>query len=217
VAQPFWLLQTNLFAAKVNLLCVSTNQSGGFVYQYIANSNLVQECASEMGISNLTGLSLVFNRSNSALEVINRTNHTLLCTVLSFGEGVSLANSNNTRVEWATFVFVGTNTTASGLLSATERLTWGTNNQLTSFGLRGRLTYTEAAEGTNSPAICRGTLLVGTAIARAVNDDHEDDCDRDDDHHNGNNPGQGNNGNNGNHGQGNNCKDKPGKGNNGKH
>jgi len=184
---------TNLFPARINLVCVTTNQSGDLVYEPIKTSAFVEDCAVEMGVTNLTGLSLVFNRSNASLEVINRTNQTVLSTPLSFDGGISLTNSNHTRVEVETYVFFGTNTVASGLLSATERLTYGTSNQLTSFGLRGQLSYSYT-DGTNSPTICRGTLLVGSALT--ADRDHDDD----DDDNNGNHG----NGNNGNHGQGNN-------------
>jgi len=196
---------TNLFPAGINLVCTSTNQDGDFVYEHVTTSNFVAECATDMGVTNLTGLTLVYNRSNSSLDVIDidGTNLTVLCSPLSFDGGVSLANSNHTRVELLTYVFFGTNAVASGSLSATEFLTYGTSNQLTSFGVRGQLSYSYT-DGTNSPTICRGTLLVGSAIARDA--DHHD-CDEDDDN------GNGNRGNNGNHGKGNNG--NHGKGNNG--
>jgi len=200
---PFATVQTcdaqtnaNVFPARINLVCVSTNENGNLTYERVTTSNFVAECATDMGVTNFTGLSLVFNRSNSSLDVINRTNSAVLCTPLSFDGGSSLTNTNNTRVELLTYVFFDTNTVASGSLAATERLTYGSSNQLTSFGLRGVLSYSYT-EGTNSPTICRGTLLVGSAIARDA--DHDDDDDDDD---NGN--GNGNQGNNGNHGNGNN-------------
>ena len=208
---------TNLFPARISLVCITTNTNGNLAYDRVKTVEFIEESATDIGITNFTGLKLVFNRSNSSLEVINRTNLAVLTTPLSFDGGVSLTNSNGTRVELETYVFLGTNTVASGSLSATEKLTYGTSNQLTSFGLRGQLVYS-FTNGTNSPTICRGTLLVGSAIAR--DDQHDDDDDEDDDNGNqgqgkgnqgqgkgnqgkGNNGNQGN-GNNGNHGNGNN-------------
>jgi hypothetical protein len=173
---------TNRFPASVNLICLSTNQSGGIVYQRVRTADFVEECALEMGVTNVTGLSLVFNRSNRSLEVVNGTNQTALCTPLSFEGGVALANSNNTRIVSQSFVFVDPNTTAGGLLSAIETLTWGTSNQLTSFGLRGELSYS-FTNGTNSPALCGGVLLVGSAIHQDDDDDDDDDNGRHRGHH----------------------------------
>ena len=191
---------TNLFPASINLVCITTNENGNLVYDRVKTSEFIQESVLNMGISNFTGLKLVYNRSNSSLEVINRTNHAVLSTPLSFDGGISLTNSNHTRVELQTYVFLDTNTVASGLLSATERLTYGSSNQLRSFGLRGQLSYS-FTDGTNSPTICRGILLVGSALT--ADRDHDDDDDNNGNNGNGNNGNHGQ-GNNGNHGNGNN-------------
>jgi hypothetical protein len=217
---------TNVFPARINLVCITTNATGGLVYERVKTAEFVEECALDMGVTNFSGLSLVFNRSNSSLEVVSRTNLTnvvVLCTPFSFEGGTSLTNSNGTRVELQAYVFLEASTNASGLLSATERLTYGTSNQLTSFGLRGEIYYS-FTDGTNSPTICRGTLLVGSAITHRIVCPEDDDDDDDD--NNGNpgqghgNQGQGNNGNhgngnNGNHGLGNNGNGNGNNGNNG--
>lgn len=182
---------TNLFRASVRVTCVSTNANGNLVYERNNTSDFIEDCASDVGVTNLTGLTLVFNRSNSTLQVVSGTNQTLVCTALSFTGGISLTNTNNTVIELQKLVLVETNTATSGVLTATERLSYGTSNQLTSFSLIGRLNYTELASGTNPPAICRGILIVGSVL----------DEDEDDDGDNGDN---GNNGNNGHHGEGNN-------------
>lgn len=170
VAQP----DTNLFRANVQLVCVTTNQSGNLVYERVGTSTFIRDCASEMGVTNLAGLSLVYNRSNSSLEVVSGTNHTLLCTPLSFGGGLALSNTNNTVVELQTFVFVETNTAASGLLTATERTSPATTNRPPSFSLIGQLNYTEPANGTNPPALCHGSLLVGSFFGREGDNDQGD-------------------------------------------
>jgi hypothetical protein len=156
---------TNLVPANVQLTCVTTNSSGNLVYQRVDTRSFIKQCASESGVTNLFGLSLVFNRSNSSLEVVSGTNHTLLCTPLSFGGGVALSNTNGSVVELQTFVFVESNTTASGLLTATERTSAGTTNRPPLFSLIGQLNYTEPANGTNPPAICHGTLFAGSLFS----------------------------------------------------
>lgn len=178
---------TNLFRANVLVTCVSTNASGNFVYDHNNTFDFIQDCAAETGVTNLTALSLVYNRSNSTLEVVSGTNQTLVCTPLTFSGGLSITNTNNTLVELQTFVFVETNTVASGVLSATEHLSYGTSNQLTSFSLIGRLNYTEPAVGTNPPALCRGVLIVGTPSG---NQDEDNDDNGNNGHH-----GEGNHGN----------------------
>lgn len=154
--------ETNLFRANVELVCTTTNQSGNLVYERVGTSTFIRDCASEMGVTNLSGLSLVYNRSNTSLEVVSGTNHAVLCTPLSFNGGLAFSNTNNTVVELQTFVFVETNSVASGLLTATERIFPGRTNHPPSFSLIGQLDYTEPANGTNPPAICHGTLFVGS-------------------------------------------------------
>jgi hypothetical protein len=161
----FALSDTNLVPANVQLTCVTTNSSGNLVYERVGTWSFIKECASEMGITNLFGLSLVYNRSNSSLEVVSGTNHTVLCTPLSFSGGLALSNTNGTVVELQTFVFVETNTVASGLLTATERISPGTTNRPPFFSLIGQLNYTEPVSGTNPPAICHGTLFVGSFLS----------------------------------------------------
>jgi hypothetical protein len=206
---------TNLFRARINVTCVSTNANGNLVYDRDNTSDFIEDFASGLGITNLTGFSLVYNLSNTTLQVVSGTNQTLIGTPLTFTNGLSLTNTNHTVVELQSNVRVGTNTAATGVLTATERFTFGTSNQLTSFSLIGRLSYIEPAVGTNPPAICRGTLLAGFVT-------HEDE-DEDEDHHDNNgHHGEGNNGNgngnggpNGNHSNNGNGNNNGNNGNNG--
>jgi hypothetical protein len=156
---------TNLVPASVQLTCVTTNSSGNLVYERVSTWSFIKECASEMGVTNLAGLSLVYNRSNSSLDVVSGTNHTVLCTPLSFSGGLAFSNTNGTVVELQPYVFVETNTTASGVLTATEHISPGTTNRPPFFSLIGQLNYTEPANGTNPPAICHGSLFVGSFLS----------------------------------------------------
>ncbi len=164
------------FPAFVSAVRISTNQDGVLVYRRINNGDIIRNCARAEGITNLMGLSLVYNRTADALEVIRGTNQTAICTPLKFSGGTWLLNSNQTRAERLTFVFVETNTVAGGTLAATERFRYGPTNQLTSFSLFGELQYTTPAHGTNPPAIYKGRLLAGTGLRNAG---HSDDGNED--------------------------------------
>jgi hypothetical protein len=156
---------TNLVPASVQLTCVTTNSSGNLVYEREGTWSFIKQCASEAGVTNLAGLSLVYNRSNSSLEVVSGTNHTVLCTPLSFSGGIAFSNTNGTVVELQSFVFVESNTVASGLLTATEHISPGTTNRPAFFSLFGSLNFTEPANGTNPPAICHGTLTASSFLS----------------------------------------------------
>ena len=150
-----------LYKAFVSVVCISSNQSGGLVYRSIGNRDFIRKCAREQGITNLSGLSLVFNRTSNSLEVVRGTNHDLVCTPLSFSGGVSLSKSNNTKVERLEFVYAGSDTMADGTLAATERYSFGPSNQLTGFSLTGRLQYAVSGSSSNRTAIYTGSLLAG--------------------------------------------------------
>ncbi len=198
-----------LFPAILSASCVSTNASGGLSSDHMGNQDLISDCATGLGITNLNGLSLVYNLSANALQVVAPTNlayvgtsHTiiatnlyLLCTPLRFTNIVWLSTTNTNRVELLSSVFVETNSRPTGTLAATERFQYGSSNQLASFSLIGRIQYGVIASGTNGASICRGVLLAGVPA--------------------GEEEGEGGQGNNGNHGQGNNG--NHGQGNNGRH
>lgn len=149
-----------IYKAFVSEVCITTNSSGNLVYKPFGNFDFIRQCAQDNGITNLMGLSLVYNRTANALQVVRGTNHDLVCTPLSFSGGTSLSNSNGTKVETLEFVFVDSNTTAAGTFAATERSFLNSSNQLSAFSLNGRLQYTASA-GTNGPALYRGTVFAG--------------------------------------------------------
>jgi hypothetical protein len=181
---------TNLYRARINLVCFTTNANGNIVHQRIITSEFIQECALGMGVTNFSDLALAYNRSNNSLQVVNRTNREVICTPLTFADGLSLANADNTRVLLQNFVFLNTDTVASGLLSATQRLTYASSGELRSFGMRGSLFYS-FTDGTNSSTICQGGIAVGTSISQQGNRNR--DLDDDNNNNNNGNQGQGNN------------------------
>jgi hypothetical protein len=172
-----------IYKAFVSEVCISTNASGRLVYRPFTSRDFIRKCASDAGITNLTGLSLVFNRTANALQVVSGTNHDLVCTPLSFSGGVSLSNSNNTKVERLEFVFADADRMAAGTLKATERSSLGLSNQLSGFQLTGRLQYAVSAAGTNGPAIYTGTIVAGRLRNDHHDSDDDDDQGEDQEHH----------------------------------
>ncbi len=165
--------QAQDYGASVNALSVTTNGAGGLIYRRVHNRDIIRECAREQGITNVMSLSLVYNRTADALQVVTGTNHTVVCTPLTFSGGTWLSNTNHTQAERLTFVYTGTNNVANGTLAATERFMYGPTNTVVFYRLRGELQYTVPANGTNPPVIYKGSLRAGT------DDSDGDDEDRD--------------------------------------
>lgn len=188
VAQSF-LVQSSqaqdLFRVFVSTVTTYTNDAGKLTHRQYGNQEIIRDCADEHGVTNLTDLSLVYDRTADAVQVVTGTNHAVLCTPLSFSGGVSLSNTNATKTERLAFVFVDSSQVANGTLSAIERSCYGPTNELVSFSLKGRLQYATPGDGTNSPTIYNGVIIAGSESSY-----HDDDDDDDD------------NGNNGNHGHG---------------
>ncbi len=184
---------TNLFPLSFKAVCTSTNSSGGLFRELVGNANLIDDCAVEHNITNLTGLSLVFNRTNFSIQVLD-TNGAPLCTSFSFSGGLAFTNTNSTAIVFQRDVFVRTNTTATGVISGSA--SWNNTNLAASYGLRADLLYIEPAAGTNAPSICRAELRVGAAL-----NNEEGGEENEPPHEPGNrgNNGNGNQGNNGNH------------------
>ncbi len=168
-----------LYRVMVNTISVATNASGGLSYTGFGNRDLIQHCAEAHGITNLMDLKLVYNRTADALEVVSGTNHTLVCTPMSFAEGVSLSKTNNRVRERLAYVFLENSTTANGSLRARESYTFGTSNTVTGFTLSGQLQFAQAAQGTNAARIYSGRIFAGSFLR----DEDEDDRDEDHDWH----------------------------------
>lgn len=157
--------QTNLPPVTFNAICTSSN-STGLSREIVTGTNLIDNCAVENGLSNLDGLTLVFNPTNFSVQVLG-TNGTPLCTSLAFPGGLTFTNistnitedaSNATQIVFQRDVLVETNLTSSGVISGIA--SWkGTN--ISDFRLNAILLYSEPVPGTNTPEICRAVLRVG--------------------------------------------------------
>ncbi len=162
-----------LYPAFVNAVSISTNHAG-LVYQGFDNRDIIMNCAAEKGITNLAGLTLVYNRTGDELEVVSGTNHTLVCTPLTFQGGVSLSNTNHTKVERLAYVLLENSANQTGTLTATERFVYGPTNQILHFQLVGSLQVFQPAQGTNSAAIIRGSVVAGSLFGREDGEGDQD-------------------------------------------
>lgn len=152
----------DLVPAFLSAISVSTNGSGNLSYHSFGNRDIIRSCASSAGITNLQGLSLVFDRTNDTLDVVSGTNQTLVCTPAAFAGGTSLSNTNGTT-QLLSFVYWEGSTTANGTLSALEH-TYTATNGTTCFNLKGQLQFSVPASGTNGPTIYIGSLIAGNEL-----------------------------------------------------
>jgi hypothetical protein len=155
----------DLYHVSLNAIGISTNLDGKLVYKELDNRDLIRETASAQGLTNLTGLSLVYNLEGSDVEVVSGTNNTVLGTPLTFGGGVSLNNTNGTEGQVLEYVYWDTNSTASGTLAAGEWYRYGSTNQITDFSLQGQLQFAVPDNGTNGPSIYLGNIDVNGKFA----------------------------------------------------
>ncbi len=150
----------DLFQVNLNAIGISTNLDGKLVYKEFDNRDLIRETASANGVTNLTGLSLVYDVEGSDVEVVSGTNNTVIGTPLTFSGGVSLTKTNGTAGQLLEYVYWDTNTVASGTLAAGEQIRYGSTNQITDYSLQGQLQFALPDNGTNGPAIYLGNISV---------------------------------------------------------
>lgn len=151
-----------LFRAQVQTIAVETNGSGGLSYSRYGNRQIIDAAALAAGITNPSGLRLVYNLTADKLQVVMGTNNTVVASPITFAEGVSLSKTNGTLVELLSWVFLGTNMTASGTLRATEHLHFGTSNELQNFQLTGQLQFATPAAGTNPAVVYSGSITAAS-------------------------------------------------------
>lgn len=161
-----------LYHVVVSAVSVETNSTGGLSYEGFGNRQIIRQVATDLGMTNLSGLRLVYDRTADAVEVVSGTNNTVVATPLAFSGGVSLSKANNRVRERLSFVFVDQSTTANGSLKATEHYNFGGTNQVTHFNLEGRLQYAVAASGTNAAQIVSGNISAGGPANEKHGHDH---------------------------------------------
>lgn len=160
-----WPVQAQEFyPAFLNAISISTNSSTGeLVYHRYSNKDLIAGCAAQAGLTNTMGLSLAYDRTANALDVVSGqgTNRTVVCTPLTFSGGVTLNNTNATIIHQLSFVYWETNQLTSGTLLASERVAYNTNG-VAWFRMNGQLQFAMPGDGTNSDTIYSGSLVSGS-------------------------------------------------------
>jgi len=151
------------FKVVVDAISISTNHAGALVYHEFDNHDIIHNCAAEQGITNLTGLSLVYNRTADAVQVVAKTNGTVICTPLSFSDGVTLSNTNATKIQRLANVFWENSAVSGGTLLAGEWITYGSTNQIKSYALKGSLQF--SVPGTNGTAIYAGNIYASSLLS----------------------------------------------------
>jgi len=148
---------------------VSTNPAGNLVYQELNAKELITNSASAQGLTNLAGLSLVYDVNADALEVVSGTNDTLVSTPITFASVVPLSNTNGTVLQRFAWVSWAGSETASGSLIATEQIIPATTNKPARFSLEGQLQFAVPASGTNPAVIYEGSISASTPEAPETN------------------------------------------------
>lgn len=151
------------YPALVSAFSISTNSSGDLAYHPLRNRDIIRRCADDMGITNLEGLSLVYDRSADVVDVVSGTNQTVVCTPLTFSGGTALSNTNGTVTQRLAYVYYEGSTVANGTLLARQKLC-STTNGVSYFHLQGQLQFAVPDNGTNSPAIYLGNITAGSDL-----------------------------------------------------
>jgi hypothetical protein len=167
----------DLYQVYLNAVGISTNSDGNLVYKELDNRDLIRAAASADGLTNLNGLSLVYNVEGSDVEVVSGTNKTVISTPLTFSGGVSFTNTNDTKGQLLKYVYWGPSTVSSGTLAAGEWIRYGSTNQITNqitdFLLEGQLQFAVPGSGTNGPTIYLGNLNVEHRMFFPIPDDSD--------------------------------------------
>lgn len=154
--------RAQVYDAFLTAVSVTTNSHGGLSYTRFSSRDLVVQCAHEAGLSNVSGLRLVYDLTADALEVVHGTNHTLVCTPITFSGGLTLSKTNNKVQQRLAFLTLENSAAPNGTMQATEFFRFGTNNQITKFSLFGELQFADTGTGTNASKIYRGDLFAGS-------------------------------------------------------
>jgi len=160
------------YPASISAESATTNPAGNLVYHELSTKDFIQTSANEQGITNLTGLSLVFDAKADALEVVSGTNDTLVFTTLTFADILPLSNTNGTSLQRFASVYWGASQTPNGTLVANEQIVPATATQPARFSLQGQIQIAVPAIGTNAPTIIVGNISAETPEVHTVRGPH---------------------------------------------
>jgi hypothetical protein len=147
-----------LYKVNVDLVMSTTNLFGQLEFRNVGNREIIRGCIG--GITNQTGLSLVYNRTTDALQVVGGKNHALIGTSMSFVNMAALNTSNHKKLgDRLAWVYVNGNQQPNGTLKAIELYKTGNNRGSNCFFLDGELQFAEPANGTSTEKIFTGKIM----------------------------------------------------------
>ena len=126
---------------------VTKNDFGSLRGAFASNFDIIRKCAVDNGITDLRSLTLVYDRDADALEVVKRSDGTIICTPFTFAGGVSLPNASGTFRERLAFVYLDGGEEAAGTVRAGERTFYDPDGNLVRFSLAGKLQFAVTGEG----------------------------------------------------------------------
>jgi len=140
----------NLYKAFVSAEGVTTNNSGRLAGVFASNRDIIRRCANDNGITNISNLTLVYDRNADALQVVNRSTGELICTPIEFSGGLSLTNANGTTVEQLSFIYLNGSDQAAGTLRGTKRFRYDNSGNIIRFSFNARLQFAVTGEEARS-------------------------------------------------------------------
>jgi hypothetical protein len=156
----------SLFAQDQKLLmtlqasCKEINDQGNVVRRSMNTKTIIDNCAADNGLTgtNRPPLALVYRVGSGSprtdyLEVVNKTNGAVICTVASLSGGVSITNSSGTQLERQALLSEGSNLAdVIGSAIISEKLPGGDVNKRK---IQGKVQFGSPGE---TPEICSGNF-----------------------------------------------------------
>ncbi len=132
---------TNLYWVFYFADGVTTNNFGRLAGTFASTRDIVRKCAADNGITNANTLALVYDRDADALEVVNRSDGSVICTPFSFSDGTALPNSSGTFRERLALVHLDGSGDVAGSVRASERYAYNLDGDVVRIFITGRLQF----------------------------------------------------------------------------
>ncbi len=148
----------DLYKVNVSAICISTNDNGQLRSKPFTARDIIRDCADGQGITNLTGLTLVYNRDVDTVQVVNRTNGAVVCDFMAFDNGVAVANAAGTVRERVAFAYLQDQHNADGTIRGTERYVFDEHGAVIAFHFNGKLHIGTPATDSSRAKVYSGTF-----------------------------------------------------------
>jgi plastocyanin len=139
---------------------LSTNATGSIAVTSMNNKGFIIDCANEKGL-NPTTLALVYDTQADAIEVVSRSDGSLVCTVATFVGGVALGTSDGKRRERQGLVFWEDYDGPKGSMAGTELSKRDTSGNVVTFSFRGSIQIGIEAHDGEATRILKANFVTG--------------------------------------------------------